>query len=55
MIPLLQQVFPVELSLSQPHFHKHTETQKGVIQAAQSEHSPLDMEMVLGASTRGGH
>lgn len=51
---LPQQVFLVELSHSQPHFHRHTETQKGVIQAAQSEHSPLDTEVVLGASTRGG-
>lgn len=37
-IPLPQQVFLVELSQSQPHFHKHTETRKGVIQAAQSDH-----------------
>ena len=47
-------VFLVEISQSQPHFHKHTETQKGVIQAAQSDHRPPDTEMVLGTSTHGG-
>lgn len=47
-IPLLQQVFLVELSHSQPHFHKHTETQKGVVRAAQSEHSPWTWRWLLG-------